>query len=297
MKVLSLDLPWGSGEVRRKFLGVSWADLAQDRNEVFAESHPATDLALSHTIQRVGERLGRFDLILLDQPIGGVGEDGSKYRDVERTFTNSTFFQTGAGRVQCPKFQPGAPHAKSGLERAALCRGLVGTERCVVLESFPHLSIPSLVEHCGANQLPRGALLGLTRHKTGHDAQHAQAQLLSAFSHWTGRDVIGLDRIPSAAGRADALDAILALLPVLEWAAGSPRDEPWSQPVWLNNPVGPGSPLPSQYKSAEPKMHRRAGRVSPLQRKAVGPPGIRSDGLLGLNLPGWLPATGTERAL
>lgn len=278
MRILSIDLPWSATKGQ---FGFAWLDTACRSPTVttcFLPNAPQTFAAFAC-------QHGKFDVILIDQPIGAGS--GTGYRAVERAFCNSSFVQNGPHRIQAPRFQPGAPHAAAGLQKAHAAGNDLGTATCVIVESFPQLSIPSLLTFATTNALAIGAVTRLAQHKgTGLAAQ----QLVGAFSAWTNTNVTG----PASTGQPDAVDAMLALLPLLEVL--NPSNHATAAPIWLHA-VGPhGAPHPSTINRRS-KAAARAAWTSALNQRQVGQAGVRSDGLLGLILPGWLPPTGPPRAL
>jgi hypothetical protein len=298
MRILSIDLPWGNAGAGRKHFGLAAVDAGKPGGEVALVALPAAPNGFLESIGLIQNLLGAFDLVLLDQPIGGGGGAGwhSMYRPVERAFGNSAWAHGGLGRFQCPRFQPGGPLAEAGLRRAEVCLDALTAQGGIVMESFPQLSIPSLLAFAGNAGIVFGAIHGLKSHKAGADASTAQGQLVRIFKEWTGRTV-RLARPGSKAGRADAVDALLALLPALEWAAPNPaRSEAWSLPLWLNALNPESTPLPSQV-GRRLRLEARARWASPLIPMEPGTPGIRTDGLISMAVPGWLPAAAPARRL
>ena len=299
IRILSIDPPWGDEDTGRKHFGLAAVDASDPGGEVTIGALPAAHGRFLETIGQVRDRLGVFDLVLLDQPIGGGGGPDwqSRYRPVERAFGNSAWAQGALGRFQCPRFQPGGLFAEAGLARAKACLEALGAPGGIVVESFPQLTIPSLLVFAGAVGIDFGAIQRLKSHKAGPEASAAQDQLVRIFEAWSGRTVhsAGLGR--DARGRSDAVDALLALLPALEWAAPSPaRGEAWSLPLWLNA-LDPGPALLPTLACKHRRPEARARWASPLIPAEAGSPGIRTDGLISMAIPGWLPPAAPARRL
>lgn len=299
IRILSIDPPWGDEDAGHRHFGLAYVDLADPGGEVTILALPSAPGKFLKFIEYVRDCLGVFDLILLDQPIGGGGGEGwqSRYRPVERAFGNSGWAQGALGKFQCPRFQPGGLFAEAGVTRAKACLEAFGAPGGIVVESFPQLSIPSLLVFAGANGIGFGAIQRLKSHKAGALASTAQDQLVRIFEAWTGRRVQSVDPGGAGGGRSDAVDAMLALLPALEWAAPSPaRGEVWSLPLWLNALEPRSTPLPSLVnKSCRPEA--RARWASSLLPMKAGPPGVRTDGLISMDIPGWLPPVAPARWL
>lgn len=286
MRLLSIDLPWSSANGR---FGFAWLEtgLRSLKVTTFVVDNAAANAM--QTFVDFEKRHGRFDAVLIDQPIDSPnGSTG--YREVERAFGNSSFVANGPIRIQAPRFQPGAAHASRGLANAEAASLVLGTPSCIVVESFPQLSIPPLIAFSTALNLPIQAVTRLKQHKVrGVGASAAGQQLVAAFSTWTNTTVTGA----ASNGEPDAIDALLALLPLLEVVAPSGRGT--ALPVWLHA-VAPGAPHPSTVRQRM-KSGARAKWMSPLQTYRVGSAGVRSDGLLALTLPGWADAAGPVRVL
>lgn len=288
MRVLSIDLPWAAADGRFGFAWVDTEIAARSVNTLVLQGAAANALDV---FSRLATLHGQFDVVLIDQPVGGASNGGNGYRNVERAFANSSKVTNGDDVIQAPRFQPGARHAAGGLARAQDARVALGTAACVVVESFPQLSIPPLIHFSNEHDRPIGAVTRLKQHKEAGPARLAAAQqLVGAFSSWTEAVVHG----PAFDGQPDAVDAMLALLPLLEVVA--PSDGPAAAPVWLHAAAPNGAPPPWDVPPAH-RAHTRAAWMSPLLSGQVGAAGVRSDGLLALALPGWLPAAGPERLL
>jgi hypothetical protein len=233
---------------------------------------------------------GRFFVVLVDQPIGDTAGIPKSYRDVERAFTNSTRILNAKTVIQAPKFQPGAEHAARGLEQARAALRLLGHAQTRVIESFPQLSVLPLVAFAIQASLPTDAVTGLAAHKSGRLPTVAARQLVDAFCAWSGRLVLG----PAREGHPDAVDALLALLPALDVPAPTNRVTP--PPVWLHA-APPGAPAHPSTVRRRLKADARAQWMSRLTPQALGPVGIRTDGILALQQPGWPSPAGDPRAL
>lgn len=299
IRILSIDPPWGDEDAGHKHFSLAAVDAGAPAGGVTILALPAAHDRFLENIGHVRDRLGVFDLVLLDQPIGGGGGAGwpSRYRPVERAFGNSAWAEGALGRFQCPRFQPGGPFAEAGLARAKDCLKTLVAPGGIVVESFPQLSIPSLLVFARSNGIGFGAIQRLKSHKAGAEASAAQDQLVRIFEAWSGRTVHSPDPGGKARGRSDAVDALLALLPGLEWAAPSPdRGEAWSLPLWLNA-MDPGLVLLPSLASKTSRPAARARWASPLIPKEASPPGIRTDGLISMAIPGWLPSDAPARRL
>jgi hypothetical protein len=270
VRLLSVDLPWSS---RSAWFGLASVDLSgAGAVETFCTSGSAAEAVrvVASALPQLG---GPVELLLLDHPIAAEAFPG--LRPVERAFANSAQVPMGEGRLRWPRFQPGGPHGPRGLQLARQLFGLLNPARSVVCESFPQLSVPLLLQQAR----PEGRL-GLAAHKTGTRAKEVQLLLVRAFERWTGREVRGAAR----EGSADAVDALIALLPLLQLFA--PRaGGPSADPVWLCDAPPPGTPLPGGLSRPQ-RMRQRAHWMSPL-RAALGPAGVRRDGLPALRPPCW----------
>lgn len=292
MHVLSIDLPWSGAGV----FGFAHVDLANPGAAIAACEVPVTQQGVDEVFGAYGRQHGQFDLILLDHPIGKETPGARGYRPVERAASNSAF--AGRRRIQCPRFQPGAEHMAAGLATARRVEAILGSPRAVVVESFPQLSVPSLLEFAETEGLPSGGIHRLNAHKTGAaDARgSAQRELLGAFERWTGRRVVGLP--PTSTG-GDGLDAVIGLLPatvLLDAAHQRAGSTSWAEVVRLHDwPLGT-HPLPGEVARSL-KAEARARWMSPLAAGRVGAPGIRADGVLSMRLPGWAAPAGEERVL
>jgi hypothetical protein len=297
MRILSIDLPWGGAGRTTKHYGFAAvdSDLADGTLDVLVR--PADGQKESEMWTWLRDQWGTFDLVLMDHPLGGAHRDHPHYRPVERAFGNSTWCTSEGHRIQCPRFQGGAPHGEAGLVRARQCASQMQPSGGICVESFPQLSVPALLAYAQKCQIRSQAIQSLASHKLGpvEERRTAQGQLVELLEKWTKRKVAGLEGVNR--GRGDAVDALLALLPALEWAAPEPsHEDTWGTPVWLNN-FDPGAlQLPSQVAKGI-RIGQRAQWASPLRRREVGDPGIRTDGILSLNLPGWAQAGGGERGL
>jgi hypothetical protein len=302
MRILSIDLPWGSGSGRAKFFGFAASDTRTPGGDIDLFSWRACGGAITAEWDRVHSLWGKFDLILLDQPIGGESFPPSAYRAVERACTNSALARSDTAEFRCPKFQPGAAQANEGLRRAESAISVLGKPTAIVIESFPQLSIPSLLAFARERGIPSDAIQGLKSHKLrGALGRTAQDQLVRILAEWTGRKVTFSPGSNGALeGRPDMVDAMLGLLPILEWAGPRPRlntqEESWRIPVWLNGFAPSQIPLPSAVKKSL-RPAQRARWVSQLLPDAVGGPGIRSDGVISMNLPGWAEPAAVSRSL
>lgn len=288
MRILSIDLPWSAA---MGWYGFAWIDPDSSSLTVNTTVVAGPAAHARQIFQDFASEHGRFDLILIDQPIGACLPGSTGCRDVEKAFGNSAFVMNGDIRLQAPRFQPGAPYADLGLRNAGIAIDHLGTLACVVVESFPQLSVLPLIAYARAQNLAIDAVNKLGRHKArGPLALRAAQQLLATFRQWTRTTVTG----PASSGQADALDAMLALLPALEVAL--PSGQTIAAPVWLHA-SGPNGVVHPSSLPAKLRASARAAWMSPLLTKQLGPSGIRSDGLFGITLPGWLPAAGPMRAL
>ncbi len=169
--------------------------------------------------------IGKFDLILFDQPLGDEVRDEqnpSHFRHVEKTWTNK-FRDTWKNDavVQWPRFQAGKQAQGKGIERARAVQKLFGTAGVVIVESFPQLVLPFLMMQPSASAAT--AVVKLASHKKGPEAGLARQQLATLVHDATGCSLQpGLDAWASA-GAADAMDAVLGLLPGIDWARGGTR--------------------------------------------------------------------------
>jgi hypothetical protein len=292
MRVLSIDLPWSGAGV----FGFAYADVADPGGPVVASELPEQEREVEDVFAGFGHEQGRFDLILLDHPIGEAAGRTKGYRPVERAVSNSAF--AGRRRIQCPRFQPGAEHMAAGLTMARAAQAILGTPRAVVVESFPQLSVPALLQFAEQKGLPSNGIYRLNAHKTGAaDARsRAQREMLGAFERWTGWVVEGLP--PSSRG-GDGLDAVIGLLPALQLlnvAKGPVSSSAWTEVVWLHDwPLGT-HPLPGEAGRVL-KAEARSRWMSPLAKGVVGQTGVRVDGLISMRLPGWLAPAAEERIL
>lgn len=287
MRVLSIDLPWSSSKGN---FGFAWIDLPSSTH-IDTSFQPGGAAVAPQIFAALARLHGQFDLILVDQPIGGAGTKSAGYRDVERAFANSTFVANGNRSIQAPRFQPGAPHAVRGLGVAGAARRSLGATSTVVVESFPQLSIPPLVTFATQRGLAVSAVVKLAAHKQpGPSRARAALQLVNAFRSWTGITAIG----PGNIGQDDAVDALLAILPI--WEIFTPAGQGTGSPVWLHA-YPPGGPRHPSSVSRSKRASARARWLSPLTLRRIGAPGIRSDGLVSLRLPGWPAPAGPQRTL
>jgi hypothetical protein len=287
MKILSIDLPWSSSSGT---YGFAWLDSSASARAVATAVQEGPASEAERVLSTFASRHGTFDLILVDQPIGGAGVATAGYRPVERAFGNSAFLTNGTRRIQAPRFQPGAPHAANGLTRALLAAHILGDRSAVVVESFPQLSILPLVDHALRSGRRLEAVSGLATHKKGGPlAREAGRQLAGSFIACTSTPVAG----PAMEGHPDAVDALVALLPALAVLSPMP-DGP--APCWLHS-TPPGRPAHPSEVSRSGKSAARALWMSPLLPGRIGPPGVRSDGILSLRLPGWPSAEAAPREL
>lgn len=286
MRLLSIDLPWSADGV----FGIALAD--SDGGTITIEEHRGCAADAPAVFQGVRKRHGAFDVVLLDQPIDTIAT-GAGYRAVERAFGNSAFVVASGRRIQCPRFQPGAAHGGNGWDVARLLQRTLATDRGVVVEAFPQLSVPVLLLFGSWRRSLDGSVVALNSHKVGARSARARAQrqLVDLLSAWTSRSV-------SASG-PDGLDAALALLPALECIASTPlvrAPSTWTEVVWLHS-APPHDPPPPWLVPRAGRMASRAAWMSRISRGAVGAPGIRSDGILAMRLPGWPDPTLRERLL
>lgn len=283
MRLLSIDLPWSASAGH---FGFAWVDLAQNRPASTAVVAGGASCAAPIFVNFARQN-GHFDLVLIDKPIG-PGRAGTGYRPVERACGNSSFVTNNGTRIQGPRFQPGAAYVASGFT-IAQSASVLGRQSTVFVESFPQLSILPMIGFLIQRQQPHNALDRVAAHKQGRAASDAARQLVAGFRAWTNRAVTG----PATSGQPDAIDALLALLPAFEVLAPSSGRY---APCWLCcQPPGP-PPLPSAaVRALRPGV--RAQWVSPMIRGQLGSPGIRVDGILSLEQPGWLAAAAPRRVL
>lgn len=287
MRIVSIDLPWSANGT----FGFALADA--DAESILIEERAGCPAEAPAVFEGLRDRHGLFDVVLVDQPIDTLAT-GKGYRTVERAFGNSAFVAAAGRRIQCPRFQPGAAHGASGWAVARLVQRTLATERGVVVEAFPQLSVPALLLFGAWKGLLDGSVVALNSHKVGaRDARaRAQRQLLALLSAWTWR------RVSGAAG-ADGVDAALALLPALQGLAPAPLlDAPasWTDAVWLHS-TPPGEPPPPWRVPRKQRMASRAEWMSRIARGDAGAPGIRRDGILAMRLPGWPEPGAPERRL
>jgi hypothetical protein len=288
MRIVSIDLPWSADGT----FGFALTDA--DAGSITIEEHAGCPADAPAVFGRVRDRYGLFDVVLLDQPIDPIAT-GTGYRAVERAFGNSAFVAASGRRIQCPRFQPGAAHGADGWNVARLVQRTLATERGVVVEAFPQLSVPALLLFGAWKGLLDGSVVALNSHKVGvRDARaRAQRQLLALLSAWTSRGVSG------AAAGADGVDAALALLPALQGLAPAPRvgaPATWADAVWLHS-TPPGDPPAPWRVARRHRMASRAAWMSRLSRRVIGAAGIRRDGILAMRLPGWPEPGAPERRL
>src|SRR5215470_1690385 len=88
MRVLSIDLPWSADDRTYGFASCRFHHAASV-SKVAARA-VAGGQDVSAVFREYARHNGRYDLILLDQPIGGDCSPASKnFRAVEHAFTNS----------------------------------------------------------------------------------------------------------------------------------------------------------------------------------------------------------------
>lgn len=219
MRILSIDLPWG--EKPNRHVGFAWYD------EAFPQAIEVRSYATGGPDPFAGAPtdIGTFDLILIDQPLGDLDdrpEQPSSFRRVEKTWTNKVRKQWANGEmVQWPRFQAGKNAQDAGLKRAEMARQLFGHASTVVVESFPQLVVPYLMTQPRA--AAANAVVKLASHKKGPESAVAREQLAELVSSSAGCQLQPPTSSWAKSGAADAMDAVLGLLPGIDWSRGGER--------------------------------------------------------------------------
>jgi hypothetical protein len=229
MRILSVDVPWSA----KNYLGLAWTESTDPEARIearFLKAESPEVLERAEGWTEVFESLGgHCDLILLDQPIGMLHPvwKTDAYRPVERAWGNRFFHPAKSGpRIQFPRFQPGTRHCEPGRRRAGAVVEAMGTG-AVVLESFPQLSIPVLL-NWNKSRRKSDAVARLASHKAGRlaEKERAQLQLLHLVSAFCGRQINVQVAELGSAGAADMVDAALGLAAGLALVRALPEGRP-----------------------------------------------------------------------
>jgi hypothetical protein len=201
----------------------------------------------------------KIDFILLDMPIGGIDAYSSlkhqNYRPVELAFANAVFIPNT--KIQYPRFQGGVKHADAGLKLAQKMRATFGNESCSVIESFPQLSIPPLMQHksyLDSTMNPTFKINKLSTHKANKKNAENMWNLLNHILKRNSDKTVDFN-YRDHSGIADLCDSVLGALPILDYLSNGKflsKDVVWL----LNNPGNVAHPYTTTKKNEKMEMRK-----------------------------------------
>lgn len=233
-KIISIDLPWSENN----FTAVTYFEISDDTGRIldfhcFSKKLNRKENYIFHLQGCMPFDISNsIDIIMLDMPIGGLSYKRClhpKYRPVELAFTNSAFIANT--KIQYPRFQGGIKFANSGFELGLELLDLFGTSSCSVIECFPQITIPSLMQN---NFYQNFEISKLSTHKANRSNAKCMWNILRNILKQHSLDSIQFNYLTEA-GLADLCDSVLGALPALDFLSDGKflsKDIVWL----LNNP-------------------------------------------------------------
>lgn len=259
---------------------------------------------LSDTLQTITQTIPKtknIDILIIDVPLipANVATNNqvhagktSTFRPLERAFQSKVRIPleraTQNNSTNFAKFQGGIINGcRPGHAISNLCNHLFAPKS--ILESFPQLVVGSLAEM--ASELNLELLSGLTSHKRGNQNQLiiGQNRLINLIIQFTGTPINWIENL-SPKMRADAIDAILGLLPIISLFGIRPElNLQCTMPIKIINFANP--PLtgnlirPPSISNAIPPYALNSRPW--IQENPIIPNGIDDSGIFALDLSLW----------